>query len=449
VLNQAFTADNFRKIFDYENRKGVYLEGMFFPEIEEITRELKDHTFNFRNLKRQKSILPEKDYEEQKITLNNKKDILKEKKEQMLSKRLEEISQKITSGDFQVTLLKGNVIGGKPVYCVDKNCPITYFIIKQIQYNIRKLYKVKQSNRYNIVCQLRETLSNTYPKYIIKTDINNFYESISSEKLIRSISKDPLLTFSSKKIIKHILTEYKHLSGSTNGVPRGIGISAYLSEIYMREFDSKIQSDSNIAFYARYVDDIVIICTPRLNSNISSLVEQLEYLVNTYDLTLNPEKTTAIDLSTPANKNFDYLGYNFSFGTKKTTLTVSSKKIEKYKTRIQLSFEKYFQGSVKNEKKARKLLLRRIRFLTTNTRLLNSKRNAVVGIYFSNSLITDESCLEILDKQLEKGIETVGYETLKKQLRQFSFITGFTQQRFSKFKTQELSEIVRAWKNVR
>ena len=45
TLDQSFSSNNLRKIFDYENRKGNYLEGRFFSEegefssqIEEITR---------------------------------------------------------------------------------------------------------------------------------------------------------------------------------------------------------------------------------------------------------------------------------------------------------------------------------------------------------------------------------------------------------------------------
>lgn len=35
MLDQSFSAENFRKIFDIENRKGVYLEGEFYADIDE------------------------------------------------------------------------------------------------------------------------------------------------------------------------------------------------------------------------------------------------------------------------------------------------------------------------------------------------------------------------------------------------------------------------------
>ena len=50
LLDQSFSTDNFRKIFDYENRKGQHLEGKFFPEIEKITKNLKNFSLEFREL---------------------------------------------------------------------------------------------------------------------------------------------------------------------------------------------------------------------------------------------------------------------------------------------------------------------------------------------------------------------------------------------------------------
>ncbi len=42
--NQSFSAENFRRILDLENRKGLYLEGRFFAHINEITEKMKKCT---------------------------------------------------------------------------------------------------------------------------------------------------------------------------------------------------------------------------------------------------------------------------------------------------------------------------------------------------------------------------------------------------------------------
>ena len=69
-------------------------------------------------------------------------------------------------------------------------------------------------------------------------------------------------------------------------------------------------------------------------------------------------------------------------------IDICDRKIIRYKTRLKLSFDDYkkFQP---NEKIARKLLIKRLCYLTGNTKLSNNKDNTLIGIYFSNSLITD------------------------------------------------------------
>ena len=447
MLDQSFTADNFRKIFDYENRKGVYLEGEFFPEVEKITKELKKCATAFRELKKKKDGLPEEDYENQKKILSEKREELREKKEKLLTEELEKVSSEITDGSFIIKLKEADIGSAKKAYTTEKSAS-SYFAFKQIQYNIRKLYKVKQGNRYNIICQLRELLSDSFPKYIIRTDIQEFFESIPRERLEKKITDEPLLTLSSKKIIRQTLKEYTRISGNANGVPRGIGISSYLSELYMRQLDEQIRTQPDVIFYARYVDDIVVIYAPKPNSDKSVLESNLKAIISKAGLAVNLEKTKALDLTSSSNSSLEYLGYNMSFGSGKVTIKLSNKKIDKYKTRISSSFSAYTKEARFNEQKARKILIKRIRFLTGNTRLLNNKRHAVVGIYFSNSLLNCSSTLAGLDAFLQNQIHQIPSETLKNRLNQMSFVEGFTQRRFSHFSTAELAKIVRAWKHV-
>ncbi|WP_445369275.1 antiviral reverse transcriptase Drt3a [Methylomonas sp. BW4-1] len=268
MLDQSFSVENFRKIFDYENRKGSYLEGRYFPEIEEVTKQLKTCVGKIKKLKVE---LP--NYEELKLALNSEKEILKDKKEKLLNIELEKICHIVSRNDFSFNLIKVDTPTGKPIYKIDEFDVYSYFIIKQIQYNIKKLYKVQQSNRYNIICQLRSLLNDGFPKYIIRADIKEFYESISRERLLNKINKDGLLSLSSRTFIKVILNQYGKLSGSPVGIPRGIGISAYMAELYMRDFDHAIKNHPELVYYARYVDDIIAIYAPKPNSNTEFFLE--------------------------------------------------------------------------------------------------------------------------------------------------------------------------------
>lgn len=447
MLNQSFTADNFRKIFDYENRKGVYLEGEFFPEVEKITKELKRCATEFRDLKKKKDSLSAADYESQKTALNEKKEKFREKKETLLTEELEAISSEITDGNFSIKLKEVVIGSAKKAYTTEKSAS-AYFAFKQIQYNIRKLYKVKQGNRYNIVCQLRELLSDQFPKYVIRTDIKEFFESIHRDRLISKINNEPLLTLLSKKIIRHILREYSLISCNSNGVPRGIGVSSYLSELYMRDLDESIRAQPDVVFYARYVDDIIVVYAPKPNSDTLILKKDLMGIIAELGLNVNQEKTKIFDLTKPGNVSLDYLGYNITFGSGNIILKLTKKKIEKYKNKVLISFNSYHKDAKFNEQQARKILIKRIRFLTSNTRLLNNKRHAVVGIYFSNSLLNCISALSGLDAYLQNEISKIPHETLKKRLNTMSFTEGFSQKRFSRFSTADLAKIVGVWKHA-
>jgi hypothetical protein len=294
-------------------------------------------------------------------------------------------------------------------------------------------------------------LNNSFPKYIVRTDIKEFYESISQDRLLKKINKDSLLMLSSKKIIQTIISEYNNLSGTTTGIPRGIGISAYLSELYMREFDEAIKKHPDIIFYARYVDDIVVIYAPKPNSDTSKFLEKIREEAGRLDLSLNENtnKTKKIDLTTSLNGNFEYLGYKFLIKSKKVKIEISNNKINRYKERIESSFHEYKKQNP-TEKVARKLLIDRLRFLTGNMRLSNNKDNALIGIYFTNNLLTDSLCLAKLDDFLRAKINETSIlsERVKNRLLKMTFQSGWNQKRFHHFSINEIQEIVRVWKNV-
>lgn len=238
MLDQSFSAENFRKILDIENRKGIYLEGEFLPDVDRLNNDLKDVNKALRFLKRRG--LSKEAFVEKKSELTQKKEELKEKKHSKLIGHLHRVSDKVTSPPFKLSLERDDDILDKAVYKTARSLE-TILTLKQLQYNFRKLYKVKQSNRYHIVSQLKCVLNDGFPKIIVKTDISSFYESIPQDKLMEKINNENLLTYLSRRFIQQILTEYKVLSGEDSGIPRGIGISPYLSELYMRDVDSKIR----------------------------------------------------------------------------------------------------------------------------------------------------------------------------------------------------------------
>lgn len=447
LLDQSFSLENFRKIFDLENRKGNFLEGKYFPELTDVTFEIKQCISDIRTLRRKKNTLTEAVFEQKKKLLYEKRDKFKIQKEEMLTGLLSSVVETVSSKDFAFGISEHDLGLNKSVFREEQN-PATFFVLKQLQHNIRKLYKVKQSNRYNIICQIRESLSDKFPKYYFKTDIKSFYESIPRQQILKQLDSDSLLTQTSKKFIRKIMYEYEQISGGASGLPRGIGVSAYLAELYMRGVDRQIQRLPSVKYYARYVDDIFILAFPTPNEDSAEIKQTIETAIENYDLTINQDKTDYGSIAGSLPDPIVYLGYKFCLEGGVIQLMLTDAKIERYKARVDASFSAFHNLADNNPKKAKSQLLKRLRFLTGNTRLSNNKKNIVTGIYFSNSLITDISSLAGLDDYLVSKIPTLMNPRLEAKVATLSFTDGFLQKTFFKFSAKELSQIVGAWKHA-
>lgn len=448
MLDQSFSAANFRKIVDIENRKGNYLEAEFFPEVAKKAQNIKNCKNELKLLRKSKESLTEDEFESKISKLSAEIESLKEEKEGILLAELEAASAEIGSKGFSFDIEEVDV--GKPQKAfIARRCASTFFAMKQLQHNIRRLYQVKQANRHEIVCQLRELLGDRFPKYVIRTDISSFYESIPRKQLLKKLRDDPLLTLASKKLIRRILFEYSAVTGSGDvGLPRGIGISAYLAELYMREIDRAIRDYPGVLFYARYVDDILIIFCPPPNVGTRKFRRKIAGAFKKIELKRNRTKTETFTLPPSQPHSIQYLGYKFTCGTASIELKMTDKKVDRYKQRIDLSFSAYDKKSKRSEKNARALLEKRVRFLTGNTRLVNNKKNVVSGIFFSNSLLSELDDLDHLDTYLATKIVALGSARLQARLSQHSFRKGFETRKYHKFSARDLSQIVEVWKHV-
>jgi len=444
MADQSFSAENFRKILDIENRKGIYLEGRFFPEVKSITEKIQRYRAEIREKKKNRI-----ENEEEIKKLNEEKKILEEEKEKKLTDELQKTSETVIKANYKIEFKKVDTPDIKSIYIIDRSSPKHYFALKQIQQNLSKLYSVKQANRSEIVNQVKFLLNDRFPKYVLRTDINDFYETIPHSKILEKIDGDNLLSPLSKKILRKILNEYKDKSGSKKGIPRGVGVSAYLAELYMRKIDDEIVKQNDITYYARYVDDIIIIFTPKpddQNIDYKKIIKRI--IEENYELTLNEDKTFIFDLrNEDESYPMDFLGYKITFGLEEIKIELTEKKFEKYKERLKLAFNHYKNLSKVNEKKARKILVKRIRFLTGNTRLLNNKKNILTGIYYSNNQLTEYDYLKRLDSSLRARINThIKLPQVQARLKKYSFVEGYKTKRFSPFNTRELSEIMKIWK---
>ena len=231
MLDQMFTSENFRRIYDAENRKGVDLATRYFPSLEPFTLAVRDKVQDIRDLRKVKTTLTADDFKAKLHALKAELVTLKTDKSSAIDALMDDISKKILKPSFKIDLSQKTGPKGKPVFCIDAE-PETFFVIKQLQRNIHRIYGVKQANRHDLVCQLRDMLGSKFPFELVRTDISSFYESIDRKRLVEKLDRDQLLSPSSKKYVKQVLNSYGVISGATTGIPRGVGISAYLAELY-------------------------------------------------------------------------------------------------------------------------------------------------------------------------------------------------------------------------
>lgn len=401
MLDQSFSAKNFEAIYSLENRKGNISLDIMPEEYRNAVSDYRETKNEYRILEHLDKTLRGDSYDEELRAARDKVEIQKKRKDEMLKKHLEQIEKQVNSRAYRMNM-SSFLMDGKEVFTLDDTLA-TFYTIKQLQYNIRKTFHVKQANRHAILSTIRTLLSSKIPLYVIRTDISGFYESIPQEKLLPMVNDNTLLSYKSKAFIRVILQLFEAQKDTAKilpgcGVPRGVGISAYLSELYMRSIDQSIKQREEVIFYARYVDDIFIICKSMPAGKIlSDYYADLQQLFNQYNLTLKSAPDTKcqlIDL-TPYNvprTNFDFLGYNISIGRDKNITTLeydlSNDKQRRMRERIDAIVTRFNNLACVDVRAAKRDLVDGLRLLTCNYTLFSMKSGVKVGLYYSNDLLT-------------------------------------------------------------
>lgn len=169
-------------------------------------------------------------------------------------------------------------------------------------------------------------------------------------------------------------------------------------------------------------------------------------------LTENDGSHPPLDIS---GKALDYLGYRFEFSSKKLQTTLTENRVQLRMRRLSRAFEAWAKADPDpaSPNFARDgLLLKRLRFLAGNARLDHSKSNVVVGIYFSNSALpTDALQLEEFDaakNALVQRYRTRMRPDFAEQLEEISFVEGFKNRTFIRFKDGEMERVFSCWKDL-
>lgn len=396
MLDQSFSDSNFNLIFLKENRKGCikknHLNQAYFDKHDEFNAILNEKI----ELKKTRALT-----KEEFDSFAKRLEIINKSKEEIRNGLFEEYSKIINNEEekfcFCIKYDKQNKI-----YTTKKD-GVHFFAIKQLQRNLNKTFKVIQADRNRIIKQVYNLVSDGFSKVIIRTDIHKFYESIPQNELMEKLENNTLLSPLSKKLLKRLIYEFEVIKDLSimdegRGVPRGFGVSAYLSELYMRDIDNEIKSLQDVIYYARYVDDIVIIFSPKTKSQVRDYLSEVKRIINDGKLEINDnldgrkDKTQIINLindSLLRNEKLNFLGYQINIKQNlDTVIELSNDKINRYIQRVKLSIEAYNKDSKFNEKFARSMLLDRLKFLTGNYALNHNKKSIKAGLFYSNQMLS-------------------------------------------------------------
>jgi len=448
-IDQAFSIKNLNDLLEEDREKGGDLEERYIPDAYALRMriyELKKSRSLVRYRYRTGAVTAR--FHELRTSRLNK--VIKGRKDihsVLVDNVLEAVAKQILSKRFKVDLNVLPVpIRGKTVYGVGRDLA-QVLAIRFVQKILKDVYHVEMPPRDILVAQVKSLAMDGAPKFILRADVESFYESVQHKDLLESIHQSPQLSVLVKRIITRLLGDYLKLSGADKGLPRGVGISAYLSEIYLAYLDAEVRRHSEIFYYARYVDDMIMMFAPENKEAVNEYLPSFGQLLAKKGLSLN-DKTQTLNLMDEQRGKFTYLGYEFDVSASSRGVRMSAAKLKKYRDRLGKSFDDYNSKVAFIPRKAKRELITRSLFLTGNMRLFNRKSNAFIGVYYSNKHITDLSQLRGLDRYLLSKINSLTDPSLKRKLSQMSFENGFVKKEFRNFSTKKLSEISRGWKHA-
>ena len=361
---------------------------------------------------------------------------------------------------------------GKTVYKV--GATPDELVVRKLRLNLKICSSSLLESRIQIVRCLSLLLEEGVPYRVYRLDIRSFFESFDSAHVLKSVSDVRGLSPKSKDLIANLLARHSDIGGT--GIPRGLAISSTLSELLMKGFDIRVQRASDTFFFARYVDDIIVVTSAReiASDFISQMCSWLPP-----GLGLNPTKMEIADTGgrvqridspvAPTLLSFDYLGYRFTVqnplksATKKikkdgdllrdVEIDIATKKIKKIKTRLVRSFLEFSRSSDWS------LLKDRVAYLTQNFSVYNPKAGGkkIAGIFYSYPLAKEFSPgLKELDSFLRNAALAKNGRLFastskllsgqqRRDLLRYSFSRGHASKSFVHFSPQRIHEIQRCW----
>ncbi|MGF6648336.1 antiviral reverse transcriptase Drt3a [Paraburkholderia sp. GAS82] len=351
-------------------------------------------------------------------------------------------------------------------------------VSRLIAKNIHVNYRIRQQNRDSLIKNLVGTLKEGAPYNVFRFDIETFYEKIDREKLLVQLLNDGLCSRLTVSLIFEHFTQLK--KQNIHGLPRGLGISATLSEFALHGFDRAIREESEIFFYGRFVDDIVLVTSPDfkkadavalLDKNIFSGLQIHKKGKKISDLHA-PKAVDSKNHVISKHHDFEYLGYQFrvfeknrprdsilGISKRHVEIDICSDKVEKISSRLISSFTSYLGGA--GDARSFSLLENRVKALTGNFVIHDPVTSISIktGIYYNyhEKNVRDNCSLIILDAllrgllfssthKLSQRIQSKLDLSKRRKLVGYTFASGFYKRRLHRFTNEELKKLKEVWK---
>ncbi|MCO6551903.1 MAG: RNA-directed DNA polymerase [Gilliamella sp.] len=359
-------------------------------------------------------------------------------------KCLIELERKINSNKYSIAPFKEHIHKNKKTF--QASSIEDTLSIKLLDKYLRRIYKVKQSDRQKLILQIKSLLTDNEDFKIIRLDIEKCYESINFSKILSRLESDMLLAPNCLQLLNSIHDICK--KQKISGLPRGLSISPTLTELFLEKIDKGLKHQDGVIYFRRYVDDYFII----VECGKESIIEG--YIINELDqigLNIN-KKSDKYAIAPSRNCCFDYLGYNFSTKYKEkkgntVNLCISNSKLSRIKSKIALSFNDYKTNKNFN------LLKQRINYLSS-IRIIKKHENGTLlgGIAYSYCHVTDDfELLKKIDGFYIKMINSKRFGLTvaqQNELKKKSFYGFVKNKKKSTFTRKKVQQIVRIWKNA-
>lgn len=175
--------------------------------------------------------------------------------------------------------------------------------------------------------------------YVLKADISKYFASIDHEiakGLVARVVKCSLTI----SLLNDMIDSHSEPGRPGKGMPIGNLISQLLANVYLNALDQYIKCQLAEPWYARYMDDLIIVSPDKAHLH-SRRLHLERWLLTNFKLTTN-HKTSVFPVSTANGRGLDFVG--FHMWPHKRRLRKAS--VKRFKRRVHRLRQQYCEGDI-------------------------------------------------------------------------------------------------------